>query len=240
MAWFACATRRPIAANTGGPLNPNLGCLLHHAVTDADSLFSQFNSPSAGVSAHFYITQAGLIEQYVDTAYVAWHARDLNINYVGVETQGCAQPPYADPMSDAMVNAFARLYAEGMQIHRWPAVLISQKGQSGFGYHRLPGSENGPGGRYPTGCPCDVRMNTRQRILDIATASPEQIGQEDMVLLVQNPNNKGWAILDIATGTYKGLSDASVLDFYQRNGVPTANPQPSASQWSKFKQSGTI
>jgi len=169
MAWFSCATPKPITTNTGGTLSPNIGCLIHHAVTDSSTLYPRFNDPSSQVSAHFYITQSGHIEQYVDTSVVAWHARDLNVNYVGVETQGCATPPYADPMSDAMIDAFATLYSEGMARHNWPAILCEQKGMHGFGYHRLPGSDNAPGGRFPTGCPCDLRKNNRQTILNRIT-----------------------------------------------------------------------
>ena len=107
MPWFDCAIRRPISANTGGTLGPNLGLVLHHAVMNGSG-WAFFNSPSAQVSAHFWVLQNGTIEQYVDTNVVAWHGRSLNSRYVGVETEGCTRAPHADPMSEAMVAALAR------------------------------------------------------------------------------------------------------------------------------------
>lgn len=158
MPWFDCAVRRPISANTGGTLSPNLGLVLHHAVMNGSG-WAFFNSPSAGVSAHFWVLQSGVIEQYVDTNVVSWHGRSLNSRYVGVETEGCTKAPHADAMSEAMVAALARIYAEGARRHGWPNALASADGQKGFGFHRMA---------VATACPCDVRLNRRQEILNRA------------------------------------------------------------------------
>lgn len=184
MARFACATWRPIGANTGGSLAPNLGLVLHHAVA-MGSLWSFFNSPSAQVSAHFWVALDGRIEQYVDTNVVAWHGKQLNSRYVGVETEGCtASGPggYSQPMSEAMVDALARIYAEGMRVHGWPNKLANADGQGGFGYHRMA---------VNTACPCDVRLNMRPEILRRAAGGPtpqppqpEPPKEEDILLLV--------------------------------------------------------
>ena len=155
MPWFDCAVRRPINANTGGTIGPNLGLVLHHAVMNGSG-WAFFNSPSAQVSAHFWVLQNGTIEQYVDTNVVAWHGRSLNSRYVGVETEGCTRAPHADPMSEAMVAALARIYAEGMRRHGWANALANSDGQRGFGFHRMA---------VATGCPCDVRLNMRTEIL---------------------------------------------------------------------------
>lgn len=156
MARFACATWRPISVNMGGNLGPNLGLVLHHQAGNG-SLYKFFNSSSAGVSAHFWVSKTGLIEQYVDTSRVAWHGRSLNSRYVGVETEGCPTSPYAEPMTEAMFEAMVRLYAEGAKVHGWANALASKDGQKGFGFHRMA---------VATGCPCDVRLNRRQAILD--------------------------------------------------------------------------
>jgi hypothetical protein len=156
---FDCAAWRPVA-NQGGPLDANLGLVLHHAVATG-SLYTWFNNPSSGVSAHFWVSQSGHIEQYVDTDRQAWHAMTLNARYVGVETEGCSAPPHADPMSDAMVDALARLYAEGYRRHGWPNALAEADGQPGFGYHRMA---------VATACPCDVRLAERPNILAKAFA----------------------------------------------------------------------
>jgi murein L,D-transpeptidase YcbB/YkuD len=160
MAWFACATRRQISANTGGNLSSQRGLVLHHQAGNG-SLFGFFNNPAAGVSAHFWVSKGGLIEQYVDTARVAWHGRDLNSNWVGVETEGCPLKPGGqsandEPMTEAMVAALARLYAEGARVHGWPNQLASSNGGRGFGFHRMA---------VATACPCDMRLNMRGEIL---------------------------------------------------------------------------
>lgn len=187
MPWFDCAVRRPISTNTGGSLGPNLGLILHHAVMNG-SLFNFFNNSANQVSAHFWVAKDGTIEQYVDTNVVAWHGRSLNSRYVGVETEGCVSPPYAEPMTDAMVNGLARIYAEGARRHGWPKALSNADGVAGFGYHRMA---------VNTACPCDVRLAKRPDILNIAfgdvpvppTPEPEPEEDEDMRVLFTVNNN---------------------------------------------------
>ena len=158
MAWFDCATRRAISNNVGGNLSSQRGLVLHHQAGNG-SLYSFFNNPASKVSAHFWVSKSGLIEQYVDTAKVSWHGRDLNSNWVGVETEGCAAAPHAEPMTDAMFNALVRLYREGNRRHGWPNQLASSNGGRGFGYHRMA---------VNTACPCDVRLGRRAAILSAA------------------------------------------------------------------------
>lgn len=184
MPIFDCAEWRPISTNTGGSLGPNLGLILHHAIMNG-SLYNFFNDPSSEVSAHFLAMKDGRLEQYVDTNKVAWHGKSLNSRYVGVETEGCAGSPYAEPMTDAMVNALARLYAEGNRRHGWPFRLSNAEGQSGFGFHRMA---------VNTACPCDVRLNMRQEILNRAQghvpapSTPEK-GTE---MIVSTGTNQGY------------------------------------------------
>lgn len=158
MARFDCAVWRPISCNTSGTLAPNLGLILHHAVADG-SLYNFFNSPSAQVSAHFWVAQDGTVEQYVDTDVVAWHGMQLNGRYVGVETEGCGAPPHAEPMTNEMVAGLAAIYAEGHARHGWPFITIESDGQAGFGYHRMA---------VATACPCDARLARRADILELA------------------------------------------------------------------------
>lgn len=156
MPWFDCAVKRPISANTGGVISSNLGLVLHHAVANG-SLYGFFNNPGAQVSAHFWVAKSGLIEQYVDSSVVAWHGRQLNSRYVGVETEGCTSgPAYAEPMTDEMAASLARIYAEGAARHGWVNALANADGQRGFGYHRMA---------VNTACPCDIRLSRRQDIL---------------------------------------------------------------------------
>lgn len=167
MAIFTCARWKPVV-NHGGPMIGQNGLVLHHAVANG-SLFQQFNDPAPGgnpdnaVSAHFWVSLTGEIEQYVDSETQAWHARQLNVDYCGVETEGCTTAPYAQPMTTPMIDALSKLYAEGHQRHGWPNALANAEGQRGFGYHRMA---------VNTACPCDVRLNERPTILAKAFAAP--------------------------------------------------------------------
>jgi hypothetical protein len=155
MARFACATWRPISNNIGGGVSGYLGAVLHHQGGNG-SLYGWFNNPSAKVSAHFWISKGGLIEQYIDTSRVAWHGISLNSRYVGVETEGCAPNNPGEPLTEAQVAAFARLYAEGARVHGWANALANADGQRGLGYHRMA---------VNTACPNDARLRMRPEIL---------------------------------------------------------------------------
>jgi hypothetical protein len=207
MARFDCATWRPVGNTRGDAISPNLGLVLHHAVANG-SLYAQFNSPASGVSANFWVSQSGVIEQYVDSSVQSWHGMSLNQRYCGVETEGCTQPPYADPMSDAMVAALGRLYAEGMRRHGWPAQLANKDGEAGFGYHRMA---------VNTACPCDVRLNRRQDILNMATGG------------VAPPTQKKGRTMIASTSTGKGYwtttSDGALYAFGDAQGVGGVFPK---------------
>lgn len=234
MARFSCATWRPISTNIGGSLSPNLGVFLHHQAGNG-SLFSFFNNPAAKVSAHFWISKTGVIEQYVDTNQVAWHARQANTRYVGVETEGC--PGGRDePFTEAQIDAFARLFKEGMQKHGWPPQLANQEGQRGFGYHRMA---------VNTACPCNMRLEKRGEIIRRATQgvttppTPEPEQEQDMVLIITNPKNNGLGLLDVARGEWRGISSPDLLNWYKAQGIKQATGL-TVAQFEKFKQVGTV
>jgi hypothetical protein len=198
MARFDCARWRPVGNTNGYRISPNLGLVLHHAVANG-SLFDQFNNPSSGVSANFWVSQSGLIEQYVDSEVQSWHGKSLNQRYCGVETEGCTQPPYADPMSDAMVSALGTLYSEGMARHNWPAQLANVDGQSGFGYHRMA---------VNTACPCDVRLNRRGDILNLAAgATPAPSHRKGRNMIASTSTGQGyWTVT--SDGAISAFGDA--------------------------------
>lgn len=194
MAKFDCARWRPISTNIGGNLGPNLGLVLHHQAGNG-SLFNFFNSPSAKVSAHFWVSKTGIIEQYVDTARVAWHGKSLNSRYVGVETEGCGVAPHAEPMTQAMFDGLVLIYREGMRRHGWDASLANKDGERGFGYHRMA---------VATGCPCDVRLNRRSDIIAAAIGTPAPkppdpvpaLARRGDQVFIQNNNGTFWFIAD--------------------------------------------
>jgi hypothetical protein len=56
--------------------------------------------------------------------------------------------------------------------------------------------------------------------------------------IATNPNNGGKALLDLATGEYKGLSK-EMYDYFNAQGVKAVTGL-TPSQWSKLKQTGTL
>jgi hypothetical protein len=144
-----------------------LGLVLHHQAGNG-SLFGFFNNPDSQVSAHFWVAKSGLVEQYVDSETVAWHAKQLNVRYCGVETEGCPGG-HDEPLTAAQVDALGAIMAEGGARHGWPFMLANADGQPGLGYHRMA---------VNTACPCDLRLNARPAIL--AAAQGDAPGDEPL------------------------------------------------------------
>jgi hypothetical protein len=113
---------------------------------------------SRHVSAHFWIPLSGTPVQHVDSGQQAWHGMAHNAYSLGVETEGCGSPPYADPLNDHQLTLFGNLMRWAHGAHGIPLVLSEAVTTPGLNYHRCQG---GPS----TGCPCQVRVNARGEIL---------------------------------------------------------------------------
>lgn len=150
MAIFDCATWRPVV-NHGGAMSAEWGVVMHQQV-GYGSLFSYFNNPATQVSAHFWVSQSGVIEQYVDSEVVAWHGIVLNPNYCGIEFEGMP----TDAITQAQIVSGGLILAEGNRRHGWPFQLANANGQRGFGFHRMA---------VATSCPSDLRLSARPAIL---------------------------------------------------------------------------
>jgi hypothetical protein len=108
--------------------------------------------------------------QHVDTAVRAWHGGTdaLNGGGIGVETEGCGVPPNAEPLTENQLALFGELMAWAHATHGIPLVISNDAWTPGLNYHRCNGG-------YPTGCPCDVRLNARAEILARAGGSPATV-----------------------------------------------------------------
>lgn len=159
MPRWAEATWRPVRNHGGArPRGQPSVVVMHHAVATG-SLFGVFNG-SRQASTDFWIARDGRCEQYVDTAMTSWGNGNANANQRGisVETEGCGAPPHNEPMTDAMVNTFARLLAWANRTHGIPLRKTEDFNTPGFGYHRMRGG-------FATACPCDVRLRMRDEII---------------------------------------------------------------------------
>ncbi|HEY5989643.1 MAG TPA: N-acetylmuramoyl-L-alanine amidase, partial [Streptosporangiaceae bacterium] len=145
MAWFPGAIRKEVTRfNPGGDLArlriKGRGICDHVAASEAASLFNYFNEPGNPCS-HFYVRRSGIIEQYVDTDWVAPANLEGNPTLLSIETQGGATESTVDsePWEPAALDALIQLHIwlqkiDGFPIQEMPNSLSISKG---VGYHRL-------------------------------------------------------------------------------------------------------
>lgn len=131
--------------------------ILHTAVFDKTSMFSQFNVPKTPTS-HFYVAHDGSVEQYIDTVFRSSANLKGNHDCITVESQDMGGPfPIWDTKGSDVpawtrkqVEALARLAAWVHMAHGMPLELLpsSKAGTRGVGWHRqgidptrVPGGE---------------------------------------------------------------------------------------------------
>lgn len=156
MARWPAARWNPVSTCGPGGLRP-IAVTLHHQVGRGDPAGVY---EARRVSAHFWIPYAGDPVQHVDTGVRAWHGgtEALNGNCIGVETEGCATSPHAEPMNDHQLTLFGDLMRWANATHGIPLVLSEMATSPGLNYHRCRGG-------FATACPCQVRVDARAEIL---------------------------------------------------------------------------
>lgn len=145
MAWFPGAIRKEVTRFNPGGDRARLrikgrGICDHVAASEAASLFNYFNEPGNPCS-HFYVRRSGIVEQYVDTDWVAPANLEGNPTLLSIETQGGATELTVDiePWEPAALDALIQLHIwlqkiDGFPIQEMPNSLSTSKG---VGYHRL-------------------------------------------------------------------------------------------------------
>jgi hypothetical protein len=236
MALMPGAVQRPVSAH-GGPTGAILGVVIHVTAGEGDP-YNEFANPANQVSSHFGIGNGqggmgdGLIEQYVDTAFMAWAEVNGNANYISVETEG--EP--TDPLTNNQILAFAAIMVWAHRTYGVPLVSVDTPGQLGLITH----GDGGVGwGNHP-GCPGPIRSQQRAAILYIADLvvnppEPSPTEEEDMPLYATNSAGTGFVIATdlssktgipdgvdaqalLATGLYKNVK----LDDALINAIPNA------------------
>lgn len=127
------------------PLRVNL----HVAVSEAASLFGYFNGARSRPDSHFYVRRDGTIEQYVDTALVAYADLEGNGSTISIETQGGVTATQTEPWTTAQLDAMARIYAWAVKTHGIAVQIATDsrpgKTSHGLSWHRLGCDGNFPG-----------------------------------------------------------------------------------------------
>ena len=92
--------------------------VIHVTEGSAKGALAWFADPASKVSAHYVVTQAGVVWECVHEDDCAWHAAPLNRQSVGVELEGwCAKPETFTP---AMLRAAGELVSQICDRHGIP------------------------------------------------------------------------------------------------------------------------
>jgi len=92
--------------------------VLHYtAMKSCEAALSRLCDPKSGVSAHYVISQSGVVHALVDEAMRAWHAgagawgmvRDLNSHSIGIELANAGPAAGFPPFPDAQMSALEGL-----------------------------------------------------------------------------------------------------------------------------------
>jgi hypothetical protein len=142
------------------------GMVLHVQV-GYGSLHSYFGNPANQVSSHFWVSETGQVEQYVDTSDMSWAQAAGNDAYLSVETEGLP----ADPLTGYQVTALSALFS-------WVARTLSvplqtcDHGGHGFTTHaHFPSGVADPAwGDHP--CPGAARAAQLPELVHLAGGVP--------------------------------------------------------------------
>ena len=165
MARYPGATWRPLPSTSynAGARTARLGLILHVQQGNA-SPFGWFANPVSKASSTFWVSKAGLVEQYMEAGSDAsWAQAAGNFAYDSVETEGLD----SEPLTGAQITALAALCAWEHATFGMPLVTIETPGASGFGWHGMGGVA---WGNHP-GCPGDLRKAQRAQILGVVPVS---------------------------------------------------------------------
>ncbi|MCX4679299.1 N-acetylmuramoyl-L-alanine amidase [Streptomyces sp. NBC_01433] len=154
--WMPGIARRPIGANVSRGGRQGQRGLILHVQEGEGSLFERFSDRATKSSAHFWVSQAGEIEQYVSVHDRAWTQRAGNVEWVSIETSGFV----GKPLTTAQVDAVARVYAWGAREHGWPLEVTDSPMGRGLGTHAMGGSAWGG-----HACPGTIRARQREAVM---------------------------------------------------------------------------
>ncbi|MCJ0874330.1 N-acetylmuramoyl-L-alanine amidase [Streptomyces sp. AP-93] len=154
--WMPGVAKIPLERNfVLGDRDAQRGLVLHVQEGEG-SLYERFNTPGIKTSSHFWVSRDGETEQYVSVLDRAWAQVEGNGSWASVETSGFA----ARALTEAQVDAVARIYAWGAGSHGWPAAVSERPDQPGLGIHAMGGAEWGA-----HACPGALRSGQRAEIM---------------------------------------------------------------------------
>ena len=163
MPWYPGAAKRPVDRYQSGRLHVRSAgmrrLVLHTAVSSADSMHGFFNV-AGRATPHFYVNDAGELEQYIDTDFCATACLFGNPDCIAVESSD--NGGRRKVWTAAQIETLAHLAAwvnktHGIPLQRCPNSLPRS---AGIGWHRLGIDGNFP---QPPGHLLGGRVNGGQK-----------------------------------------------------------------------------
>lgn len=128
--------------------------IILHSAAGRGSLYRYFRD-SSNLESHFWISEKGVIEQYMDTERRAEANRDANTFAVSIETESSVQA--TERWTTAQADAIVRLCVWLCESHGIPKRQIASPTGAGIGWHVMFGAP-GPWTPVAKSCPGPARV----------------------------------------------------------------------------------
>jgi hypothetical protein len=118
------------------------GLVVHIAAGWYEGTISWQRNDDSNISSHFIVGRNGQIAQMVDTADAAWTQRSGNGEWLSVECEGFTASDSKNPggwerLSDAQIDAVARLLLRIHQVYGVPLQTTTSPTGRGLGHHSM-------------------------------------------------------------------------------------------------------
>ena len=128
--------------------------VIMHSAAGRGSLYRFFLN-SSSLESHFWVSEKGVIEQYVDTGRRADANRNANSFAISIETE--SSPAATEPWAPAQLDAIVHLVRWCCDTHGIPVRQIPAWNSSGIGWHIQFGAP-GPWTPVSKSCPGPARI----------------------------------------------------------------------------------
>lgn len=218
MARCPFATWMPVPNHAGG--RPGYYGFAVHVQAGNGSCYPEFDNPASQVSSHFWISQGGALQQYVDTGLMAWAEEAGNGYYISCEFEG--EP--SEAMTAQQMATGGRLLAWCSQSDGFPLVAVDHGGHGVTTHCHYPSGEPDPAWGDHT-CPGPGPRLAQIPAL-ITAAGPQPAFLENHMPQMYRNNQTGTptfgaVFADLGGGVVKGVTGAEYPTFLALYGAPT-------------------
>lgn len=137
-----------------------LGVVEHIQQGNQQGSLSWCKDPASQVSAHFFASKAGLLQQLVPVTDLAWAEAGGNAHYISIEFEGYS----GQDLTAGQLQAAAKVMAKAHTESGVPLLSIERPGLSGLGWHGMGGDA---WGGHPD-CPGTPVILQRPTVLALA------------------------------------------------------------------------